>query len=702
VAALDPALREHGGEWIGWAGISDDALQEVAARQTGRKRNTVRYTGVRLSPREMSQHYAQFSNRTLWPVFHYFLERASYDAAAWAGYDKVNERFAAMANESSDAGSLFWVHDYQLLRVPLHLRRLRPHAALGFFLHTPFPAADVFRCIPWSRLLVRGMLGADYLGFHTATYASHFLTAAETLLGCEVDRGLGTLQHEGRTIATGAHPVGIDADEMERLARSGTAASIPHLEERSILGVDRLDYTKGIQQRLLAVEHFFNTHAEHRGRVVFTQVAVPSRERVPEYGLLKREIDELVGRINGRFAARDWAPIRYITRSLDKEALGALYASAHVALVTPLRDGMNLVAKEYVASQVADPGVLILSELAGAAEELQEAIHVNPFDMEGMADAMNKALNMSHDERHARMAALRDRVRAGAAQHWSSGFLRAARAAAENGRARAPTPLEQLTRRLEPWLAGRERTALLLDYDGTLTPTVDHPDLARLGRAGERALRAVASATHIDVTIVSGRSLADLKRHVPDVGLTLAGNHGMEIDGPGIRWSHPDAGRWSDVLDRAACAVERLYAPGAWVERKGSTFSWHLRQVNNDLRSQLQQKGEAILRAEGLTVVAGKMVVDARPPLGWHKGRAVLYMLTHRYGKAWPTRVRALYLGDDTTDEDAFRSLTGMGRSVRIGGPDASSAADHGLPNPSAVHRLLLWLAAGAFLGPRR
>ena len=701
VSALDPVLEQTGGSWIGWAGISDEELRKAGGLPRPKARG-IRYTAVQLSQREVAQHYGQFSNRTLWPVFHYFLEHASYEAPSWAAYDRVNERFARVAVERAPDDALFWIHDYQLLRTPFHLRRLRPAAAIAFFLHIPFPAADVFRVVPWSRLLVRGMLGADYIGFHTATYAAHFLTAAERLLGCEVDRPKGLIQHEGRTVATGAHPVGIDAAAMEQLARAAGTGGRPTAGERGVLGVDRLDYTKGIQQRLQAVERFFELHPEHRGRVVFTQVAVPSRERVPEYGRLKREIDENVGRINGRFAGPDWAPIRYLSRSLDQATLAGLYARAEVALVTPLRDGMNLVAKEFVAAQVGAPGVLVLSELAGAAEELQEAIHVNPFDVEGMAAAIDSALRMPTEERRARMAALRDRVRVGDAKSWADRFLADAEVAARRGKASAPTPVEQLTRRLEPWLAQRDRTAVLLDFDGTLTPIVEHPDRARLSRAAERALRTVAGARHLEVALVSGRALEDLRGRVPDVGLTLVGNHGLELEGPGIRWQHPEAAAWEAGLEAAARAMEGLDAPGAWVERKGLTLSWHVRQVEAGRHAELLKKGEGLVRAQGLRSVVGKQVLEARPPVDWHKGRAVLYLLTHRYGEEWPTRVRALYLGDDTTDEDAFLSLRGIGRSIRIGGPDPSSAADHGLPDTEAVHRLLHWLAAGAYLGPNR
>jgi trehalose 6-phosphate synthase/phosphatase len=702
VSALDPVLQETGGRWVGWLGLSREELDRAGGFPLPARHST-EYVTVELTQSEVTQYYGQFANRTLWPLFHYFLQYVRYDSATWAVYDRVNDRFAEAAAGAVRDDAIVWIHDYQLLRTPLHVRRRLPDVRMGFFLHIPFPAADVFRTLPWCRLLLRGMLGADHVGFHTVTDAGHFLDAAERLLGCEVDRGRGQVHHEGRLVTAAAHPIGIDAALMEEMARQALADEPRAIEDlRMILGVDRLDYTKGLPGRLLAVERLFERHPEHRGRVAFTQIAVPSRERVPEYGALKREIDEHVGRINGRFAEPGWHPIRYLSRSLDQETLAGLYARADVALVTPLRDGMNLVAKEYCAAQVGEPGVLVLSELAGASEELQEAMMVNPFDVDAMTEALHAALAMSPEERRARMAALRDRVRSQDAHAWARGFLETTARSSERTTRSSLTPVERLTRRLEPWLARRERTALFLDYDGTLTPIVERPGEARLGPAGLRALDAVVTAHHLDVAIVSGRGLEDLRTRLPATGMTLVGNHGLEVEGPGIRWRHPDSSRWAAALARAATELTALDEPGAWVEAKGLTLSWHIRQVPADRQEVALRRGEKLITGLGLRTHQGKMVLEARPPVDWHKGRAVLFLLRHRYGDAWPTRIRAIYIGDDRTDEDAFATLHRIGRSIRVGSPDPSSTADHALPDPAAVLRLMRWLAAGAYLGPDR
>ena len=699
VAALDPVLQERGGTWVGWAGLArEDA--DAAGGLTLPDGGRVTYRAVPLSDHEVSLYYGAFSNRTLWPLFHYFVGRTRIDGAAWSVYERVNERFAEVAAAGLPDGALVWVHDYHLLLVPQHLRRLSPRSRIAFFLHIPFPAADVFRVLPWSRRLLRGMLAADLVGFHVPAYAEHFLTCAERLLGCEVDRAAGLVRFDGREVSVQAHAIGIDVAPLEGLARGAGAVGRDPAEQRTadILGVDRLDYTKGIHERLQAIERLFERYPAYRRRVVFTQLLVPSRERVAEYSELKREIDGTVGRINGRFAEAGWSPIRYLVRSLPPEELVPLYQQADVALVTPLRDGMNLVAKEYCVAQLENDGVLILSELAGAAEDLQEALIVNPFDIDAVADALHRALAMPADERRARMSALRDRVRANDVHGWVRGFLAAAEAASQRSRAAAASPADQIRRRLAPWLAQRSTAALFLDYDGTLTALAPRPEAARLSEAARQALEQARRTPNVDTVIVSGRSLEDLQQMVGVPGLTYVGNHGFEIEGPGISYRHDGAARFRSTLDAVAAELEGLGIAGAWVERKGMTLSYHVREVPPGQRRAAERRAEAICRRRRLRVRGGKCVVDVRPPFEWHKGHAVLYVLVRRHGADWISKVRALYIGDDVTDEDAFRSLRGIGRSIYVAQHPASGvSADFRLPDPDAVLQLLRWVGSGAF-----
>jgi len=560
VAALEPALAQRGGVWVGWTGAARED-GDAAGRAPPAAAEQVQYRAVPLTAHEIALYYAGFANRTIWPLFHYFVGQTQIDSATWRAYERVNERFAQVAAEASDDEALVWVHDYQLLRVPHHLRRLAPRRRIAFFLHVPFPAADVLRVLPWSRDLIQGMLASDLVGVHIRSYADHVLTCAERLLGCEVDRGAGLVRFEGREVSVEVHPISIDVAEIERLAARAAPGGDATVAE--ILGVDRLDYTKGIHERLLAIERLLERHPGLRRRIAFTQVLVPSRERVAEYGELKREIDETVGRINGRFSERGWSPIRYLVRSLPPAELVALYRQADVALVTPLRDGMNLVAKEYVAAQLDDDGVLVLSEMAGAADELQEALLVNPFDVDEVADALHRALQMPLDERRARMSALRHRVRANDVRVWVERFLDASERAGLRARNTVASAADAVQRMLAPWLARRSTVALFLDYDGTLTPIVPSPEDAQLSEAARQALEQAARTPNLDIVIVSGRALADVQQRVGVPGLTYVGNHGFEIEGPGISFRHAELDRWRAALEAAAAELDPLAASGA-------------------------------------------------------------------------------------------------------------------------------------------
>ena len=697
VSALEAVLARRGGTWIGWPGVpAEDGAATAPPLPDGPP--GVSYRPVPLSPREVAQYYEGFCNSTLWPLFHYFVSRTQIDASTWGAYDRVNERLAEAAATDARTADLVWVHDYQLLRVPHHLRRLAPAARIGFFLHIPFPATDVFRVLPWSRQLLRGLLAADLVAFHVGTYVDHFLLCAERLLGCEVDRNAGVVQFDGRQVAVQAHPISIDVASVERLAAAAPRRS-PDGAVAEIIGVDRLDYTKGIHERLHAIERLLETHPGYRQRLRFTQVLVPSRERVSDYEQLKREIDQAVGRINGRFSESGWTPIHYLVRSLPPEELVPLYRLADVALVTPLRDGMNLVAKEYVAAQLDNDGVLILSEMAGAAEELQEALLVNPFDVEAVADALAAALAMPPDERRARMSILRDRVRSNDVHAWVDRFLTAADVASGAARASVLSPAERIQRALTRWLGDRQAVALFLDYDGTLTPLVDDPATAVLAEDARQLLRQASATPRLDVTIVSGRALSDLSTLVNVPGLTYVGNHGFEIEGPGVSFRHEKLDRFRRALDEAATDLRALAVPGARVEHKGCTLSFHLRGVERVSADAARDRASSILRRRHLRATLGNAVVEGRPTVDWHKGHAVLYVLRQRHGADWPARTRALYIGDDMTDEDAFRSLRGIGRSIWVG-PGQSEWADFRLPDPDAVLRLLRWLASGAFADP--
>jgi trehalose 6-phosphate synthase/phosphatase len=520
------------------------------------------------------------------------------------------------------------------------------------------------------------------------SYAHNFLDCVERTLGARVHHETLTVEYGDRTTRVGAFPIGIEFNTFEALARK--APRQPETQrERVVLGVDRLDYTKGIPERMRAFARLLTLYPEHRENVVLLQLAVPSRSQVAEYRQLKSEIDELVGNTNGRFATATWSPIRYLYRSFDQEQLAAIYRDADVALVTPLRDGMNLVAKEFVTCQVNEPGVLILSRLAGAADTMREALFVNPYDVDGTAEALHRALSMDEGERSSRAAALRQRERRDDLDAWTRKFIDAARVARA-----AVQPMSDAD--FESWLGAflrHYRLALFLDYDGTLTPLQDHPDQARLSDEVQMAIHTCARRADTDVAIVSGRSLEGVRKMVDQSGLTYAGNHGLEIEGPGINYfEHRDLAHYGERATELARALDRIAVDGAWIEMKGPTLTFHYRAVLEHEQVGLVQEAHAIISDAGYQPRDAHCAVEARPPIGWDKGRAVLHILRGRYGPSWSETVRVVYVGDDQTDEDAFRFLAGLATTFRVGSPDTPTAAMRRLPNVETVQALLEWL----------
>jgi len=689
-AAVEPALRRNGGTWVGWPG-------PLRRGQTlpSPEGETYSIAPVRLTKEEVRLYYLGFSNRTLWPLLHSFPTRMELDREDWSAYEAVNRRFAEVASEVGEDDALFWIHDYQLTRVGAHLRRLRPDAHIAFFLHVPFPPYDLFRILPWDRELLRGLLACDLVGFHCPGYAANFLDCVERLLGARMDRDAGQVEHGERTVTVGTFPLGIDYELFEMRAREACRAATRR-EQRIVLGVDRLDYTKGLPEKIRAFARLLDSHREHRERVVLLQIAEPSRTDVAEYQKLKREVDELVGNVNGRLGTSGWTPVQYLQRSFDPAELAGLYRDAEVALVTPLRDGMNLVAKEYVACQVDEPGVLVLSRLAGAAETMYEAIRVNPYNCDAVAESLHQALSMDPVERTARMRALQRRERTFNVHAWFETFVRAASGPLGNIR---PVRPEDVAVWIGRYVSGR-RLALFLDYDGTLTEIVDHPVSAVLSADMREALARCAARGDTEITVVSGRSLHDLRGRVDLPGLGFAGNHGLEIEGPGIApFEHPDLHHFESRSHQLALSLRELCESGVWVEEKGASLTLHFRHADRAGHAQIAEEARRRIREAGFQPRDAICAVEARPPLGWDKGRAVLHILRERHGPAWSEEWRVVYVGDDDTDEDAFRVLQGLGITFRVGRAERPTLASRRLPKVGAVETLLRWVAQRAPAG---
>jgi trehalose 6-phosphate synthase/phosphatase len=411
--------------WVGWSGLDANASPE-ARRSLQTQLAQRRLVEVPLSAEEVSVYYEHIANGVLWPIFHDQLEKLPNVIEGWDTYEAVNARYADMIAACARPGDTVWIHDFQLMRVPALLRERLPDLRIGFFLHIPFPNPEIFFALPRRQWLVEGMLGADLVGFHTRRYRGHFTAALRRLLGIEMQND--SVAYAGRRVALGIFPMGVDsASFAERASDRKVVTETARLNSdhgiRLLVGIDRLDYSKGLPRRLLALERLLTMHPEWLERIRLVQVAVPSREGIAAYKSVRRTVEELVGRINGRFGTHRWTPVRYLNRSVNDTILSALYLAADVLLVTPLRDGMNLVAKEFVATRADGDGVLVLSEFAGAADELTRAVLVNPYDVDGMAESFHYALQMPEAERRERMQALRTHVMANDVSKWSAGFL---------------------------------------------------------------------------------------------------------------------------------------------------------------------------------------------------------------------------------------------------------------------------------------
>ncbi|HEX7020948.1 MAG TPA: trehalose-6-phosphate synthase [Gemmatimonadaceae bacterium] len=417
--------ERSGGLWIGWPGDTH-GLPAAASAEIRRQLDDLQLVPVEITRDEQRVFYEDISNAVLWPICHDRLDQLPLRVEGWEVYERVNQRFADAVVANYRPGDLIWVHDYQLLRLPALLRARLPHARIGFFLHVPFPNPEIFFTLSARGWLVEGMMGANVIGFHTRRWRGHFTAALRRLFHVEMDAD-GTVSWSGRRVALDVHPMGVDAEALSR--RASEPAVVAKGDEfragisRLLVGIDRLDYSKGIPRRLLAFEQLLRRHPEWRERVRLVQVAVPSRGGVSAYRKARAEVDGLVGRINGDLSTPTWTPIRYLYRSVPQLTLLGLYRAADVMVVTPVRDGMNLVCKEFVASRTDDDGVLVLSEFAGAADELTEALIVNPYDVDGVADELHAALTMPEDERRRRMRALRRQTSEHDVHRWSERFV---------------------------------------------------------------------------------------------------------------------------------------------------------------------------------------------------------------------------------------------------------------------------------------
>ncbi|MGB7295786.1 MAG: bifunctional alpha,alpha-trehalose-phosphate synthase (UDP-forming)/trehalose-phosphatase [Candidatus Aminicenantales bacterium] len=676
--------------WIGWPGLPGSKLSAADEKQIVKNLAVESCRPVFLSGYEIEQYYYGFANKTIWPLFHYFPLYADYNKNYWAVYKRVNEKFCQATLEVAKPGDEIWIHDYHLLLLPALIKERLPQASVGFFLHIPFPSFEIFRLLPWREEILRGMLGADLVGFHTYRYAHHFLDSIRHLL--QYDHTNWLVNTGSRLIKVEAFPMGIDYDRFYSVvAAPDVQGEIGRIRKKLagrkiILSVDRLDYTKGIPQRLEAFELFLEKNPDFREKVTLIMVAVPSRMAVETYARLKSRVDELVGRINGRYGTIGWIPIWYLYRFVPFKTLAAYYHTADVALVTPLRDGMNLIAKEYVATQTDQIGVLILSEMAGSAKELGDAILVNPNNREEMAEAIGLALRMPEEEQRSRMENMQKRLSRFTVMRWADEFMAELRKIRKIQEELGERRLNERTQKKVIGEFRRARRALfLLDYDGTLVPLAARPEQAAPDEELKSLLRQLSREAKDDVVVISGRTRKTLEDWLGELNLSLIVEHGAWIRERGRDWTlvEPAQSHWKGEVKRILLQyVDRT--PGASLEEKDFSLALHYRRVDAEIASlRMQEVKEDLLTIAAelnLEVLEGSKVLEVRNP-GINKGRAALRLVSRR---DWDF---ILAVGDDRTDEDLFTVLPESAYSIKVGvGP---TRARYNLDDVAAVRSLL-------------
>ncbi len=662
----------HESLWIGWADVTSgrlDATEREQIRTALRDEHSC--VPVFLTADDVRGFYHGFSNKTLWPLFHQFTQYAEFDSATWTAYERANRKFCDAVLEVARPGDTIWVQDYQLMLLPAMLREKLPDASIGFFLHIPFPVFEIFRMLPWRTEIVEGLLGADLVGFHTYDYARYFLGAARRLTG--TDDHYGRITVDGRLVLVDAFPMGIDFPRYAEGAREKAALREAEqvrkrtLDRKVILSVDRLDYSKGIPDRLRAFAAFLERYPEWRHNVSLVAVAVPSRERVERYRELKREVDELVGSINGEYSTIDWTPVSYLYRSLPFPTLMGLYAAADVALVTPLRDGMNLIAKEYVAAHEGREGVLVLSEMAGAARELGEAVQVNPFDLDSMVEAIHTALTMPAAEQLERNAAMNRRLSRYTVQRWAEDFLGKLEEVKGAQTEHSATRLDDRAQaRLVEEFAAADRRLLALDYDGTLMPAdtrpADSPPDPRL----LEVLARLGEDERTEVVVLSGRDREAIERSLGGLPVDLVAEHGVWIRGRRGDWVtiEPMGAEWKERV-RPVLEIFADRTPGALIEEKDYSLVWHFRKVHPRLAetrvAELKEALVSVVADNGLAVLDGHHVLEVKVS-GVNKARA-----SHRWLCRDDETSFTLVAGDDSTDEDTFETSPEGVWTVKVG-----------------------------------
>ncbi|MBQ4819440.1 bifunctional alpha,alpha-trehalose-phosphate synthase (UDP-forming)/trehalose-phosphatase [Aquimarina sp. MMG016] len=686
---------EGNGIWIGWSGIPEEELDTNLYNKVTAAIQKEKCVSVPLTSKDIEEYYEGFSNKALWPLFHYFMEYTGFEQQEWEAYKRVNQKFAEVILENIEEGDTVWVHDYQLLLLPQLIKEKKPNTTIGFFLHIPFPSYEIFRTFPWRKEILSGMLGADLLGFHTYDYERHFLSSVQRILRLDVN--FNQISYQDRLIKVDSFPMGIDYDKFYNAAleHSGKPKENSELYQRLhehisedkklILSIDRMDYTKGIPNRIKAFEYFLDKFPEYQEKVRLVMLAVPSRSNVPQYQKLKRETDELVGRINGKFATVSWTPIWYFYRSLPFDDLIDLYISSDVALITPIRDGMNLVAKEYVATRTKNDGVLILSEMAGASKEMNEALLINPNSFEDFAHNLKRALSMPLHEQQKRMKFLQKRLKRYNVEKWAKEFLKSLD---DTKQLKGAIMAKKLTGDYEKKLMSdyhqKKKKLMLLDYDGTLVGFKDNPQDAKPDDHLYNLLDKIQEEENTTLVLISGRDKETFQKWFGHKNYDLVTDHGVWLyqNKEWIALERLKTEWMKNIYPILETFVDRT--PGTFIETKNFSLAWHYRMADPELAKirtiELNTVLTSMVANNDLSVLKGNKVIEIKSS-NVNKGRAMSRVLMQQDYDF------ITVIGDDWTDEYMFEEAPDWAYTIKVGLDKTN--AKYQIKDPEQVLQLL-------------
>lgn len=687
---LDSLQISYEKHWIGWPGIcvdNEDSKEEITSRLEG-----INFHPVFLSETQIKNYYEGYSNSTIWPLCHYFFVYTLYRNSFWQSYQEVNQLFCDAICRVIRPGDKVWIQDYQLMLLPGMLRKVYPDLNIGYFHHIPFPSYELFRILPERAEILKGLLGADFIAFHTHDYMRHFISAVERVL--RIDFKLDEAQLGNRVVRTDALPMGINyglyhnASSRPEVWRAIDRTRKFFGNHKLILSVDRLDYSKGILHRLWGFAAFLKCHPEYCGKVTLAMVIVPSRDHVDSYAELKTKIDEEIGSINGQYSTMDWTPVCYFYHGFSFEELVAMYYIADVALVTPLRDGMNLVAKEYVASKNNNPGVLILSEMAGAAIEMTDALLINPNDTEEIKQAICRALEMPEQEQLKRLQHMQKIISVQTVNKWAADFVSEwSDTCRKNEQLRKKRISVGIIGAIKMKYNQAKQRLILLDYDGTLASLKTRPENAKPAPELIATLQKLVSDPANHVVVNSGRDQFTLEKWLGNLPIAMAAEHGAFYKENGIWHKNINKAEWSSGL----VSILKLFVektPRSHLEVKETTLAWHYRESDAWLGAlRAQQLINVLVNIciqQKLQIIQGDKVVEIKSP-DYNKGSEVRRQLEKKHYDF------IIAMGDDTTDEDMFKALPVNAVTIKVG--YVSEAASYNMPSQTEVLPFLQILA---------